>query len=290
MILLAILSQTKELTFEEVKNFVSEKIEKYTYFKVDSNFIKRIKITQSFEELVSVLDSFRKHLGQFDYLGILKDEELHKEYKEKRNDYGLTKGGRVIPTSPSFRKCAFLTGQYVYAEYTADYMESGICTHGKSAYISSGKLTFLTVLYVASALKYDTIIIDLRDNFGGESIYAYYIASLLSNKKQIDFKYLFRDTTIIEKKDFSSLKTSDVRKKKIIILSNKNTYSASEWLIYKLASLNPKITLVNPDGRTGGKRTRLCSFYFYYNYKDYYLLVPCGLWFVEGNVYFSKNY
>ena len=93
---------------DKVKNFVGEKIEKYTYFKVDSNFIKRIKITQSFEELVSVLDSFRKHLGQFDYLGILKDEELHKEYKEKRNDYGLTKWGRVIPTSPSFRKCAFV--------------------------------------------------------------------------------------------------------------------------------------------------------------------------------------
>ncbi len=40
-----------------------------------------------------------------------------------------------------------------------------------------------------------------------------------------------------------------MRNKKIIILSNKNTYSASEWLIYKLASLNPKITLVNPKGQ-----------------------------------------
>jgi hypothetical protein len=286
MLILLLVSQEKSLDFDSLKQFVADKIEKYIYFDVDSNFIKRIKKTQSFDELVFVLDSFRGHLGKFDYLEI---EEENKKVEQVRKDIGLTAGGRLLPSSPSFKKCAILTNEYVFDEYKTNYTENGICSNGRTAYISSGEINFETFVYLLLSLNYDTIIIDFRDNVGGELTYAYYIVGLLSNYREIEFKYIFRDAIIVEKNKFLFPKNKDLNKKKIIILSNKNTYSASEWIIYKLSILNPNIEIINKDGRTGGKRTIICSFGFSYENKNYNLLVPCGYWIDEKDIFYVKN-
>ena len=286
MLILLLINQEKSLDFDSLKQFVANKIEKYIYFDVDSNFIKRIKETQSFDELVFVLDSFRGHLGKFDYLKI---EEENKKVEQVRKDIGLTAGGRLLPSSPSFKKCAILTNEYVFDEYKTNYTENGICSKGRTAYISSGEINFETFVYLLLALSYDTIIIDFRDNIGGELTYAYYIVGLLSNYREIEFKYIFRDTIIVEKNKILFPRNKDLNKKKIIILSNKNTYSAPEWIIYKLSILNPNIEIINKDGRTGGKRTIICSFGFSYENKNYNLLVPCGYWIDEEETLYVKK-
>ena len=286
MLILLLIEQEKSLDFDSLKQFVANKIEKYIYFDVDSNFIKRIKGTQSFDELVFVLDSFRKHLGKFDYLEI---EEESKKMEQVKKDIGLTAGGRLLPSSPSFSKCAILTNEYVFGEYKTSYTENGICSNGKTVYVSSGEINFETFVYLLLALSYDTIIIDFRDNIGGELIYAYYIVGLLSNYREIEFKYIFMDTLIVEKNKIFFPINKYLNKKKIIILSNKNTYSASEWIIYKLSILNPNIEIINKDGRTGGKRTIICVFDFSYEKKNYNLLVPCGYWIDEKDIFYVKN-
>lgn len=286
MLILLLINQERSLDFDSLKQFVADKIEKYIYFDIDSNFIKRIKGTQSFDELVSVLDSFRRHLGKFDYLEI---EEKNEKIEQIRKDIGLTVGGRLLPSSPSFKKCAILTNEYVFGEYKTNYTENGICSNGKTAYISSGEINFETFVYLLLALSYDTIIIDFRDNVGGELTYAYYIVALLSNYREIEFKYIFRDTIIVEKNKILFPRNKDLNKKKIIILSNKNTYSASEWIIYKLSVLNPNIEIINKDGRTGGKRTIICAFDFSYENRDYSLFVPCGYWTDEKDIFYVKN-
>jgi hypothetical protein len=256
------LQKIKTEYFNNIKLTVKEKLKNDYFVKIDDNdlnIIDTIKTLSNLREYLSHLE--RKYqIIDYNYILLLKNDK--NEIKEKRYDNGIdTLSGKYIPGSPALKYCYYFSNKIFKNLQPENYevKKNDVCFYNNNVFISSYEINeeFVNILISLSesGVYYDTLVIDLIENPGGLLDASNIAIALLTGEQNIVQNLFFRDTifkltTLVIVKNYIKYNT-------LIFLSNKNSASASEYIMFKTYEIlkNQKVEIINKDKRTIGKRT-----------------------------------
>jgi len=259
-----ILEEIKINQFNKIKTEVKNKLKNEYFIQIDTNDLNVIDSLKTIKDLKSYLYflSSKYRIIDYNYILLLKRE---KEEKKKRYDNGIDeKTGKYIPNSPALKNCYYFSHKfipYLKPEYYEE-KKNDVCIYNNNVFISSyevnEELANIFINLSESNIFYDTIVIDFIENPGGLLDVSNIIISILTGEKIIIQNFFSRDTIF----RISTLVVTNppLKYKTLIFLSNKNSASASEYIMFKTYEIlknqkDKKIKIINKDNKTIGKKT-----------------------------------
>jgi hypothetical protein len=260
-----ILEETKINYFNKIKTEIKQKLKNEYFIQIDTNDLNVIDSIKTLKELKKYLHFLTQkyHIIDYNYILLLKKEKEEKQ--EKRYDNGIDeKTGKYIPGSPALKYCYYFSKKII-KNLEPEYYEkkkNDVCIYNKNVFISSyeinEELANIFIDLSRNDVFYDTIVIDFIENPGGLLDVSNIIISILTGEKVITQDFFSRDT--IFRISTLIVTNSPLKYKMLIFLSNKNSASASEYIMFKTYEIlknqkGKKIKIINKDNRTIGKKT-----------------------------------
>ena len=289
-----LIEEIKTTYFNRIKKDIKERLKKDYLVQIDTNDLNIIDNIKSINELKKHLHFLVEKYHIIDYNYILLSKREKEEKKEERYDNGIDKEtGKYIPGSPALKYCYYFSKKLI-KNLEPEYYEkkkNDICFYNNNVFISSyeinKELADIFVKISKEDVVYDTIVIDFIENPGGLLDISNVIISILTGENIITQKFFSRDT--IFKVSTFVITNYTLRYKTLIFLSNKNTASASEYIMFKTYEIlkeqkNKEIVIINKDEKTAGKRTVQIVYNIGITEKDLSLLIDS--FFLKNPYYF----